>query len=57
MLIDGVVVAVAGRGGAGGSYIAPSVSKGAIVSVENAPQWMRQRGNGSVTLTFCEAAA
>lgn len=57
LLIDGVVVAVAGRGGAGGSYIAPSVSEGAIVSAENAPQWMRERGNGSVTVTFCEAVA
>ena len=46
-----------GAGGAGGSYIAPSVSEGAIVSAENAPQWMRERGNGSVTVTFCEAAA
>ena len=45
-----------GAGGAGGSYIAPSVSEGAIVSAENAPQWMRERGNGSVTVTFCEAA-
>ena len=46
-----------GAGGAGGSYIAPSVSEGVIVSAENAPQWMRERGNGSVTVTFCEAAA
>ena len=46
-----------GAGGAGGSYIAPSVSEGAIVSAENAPQWMHDRGNGSVTVTFCEAAA
>lgn len=45
-----------GAGGAGGSYIAPSVSEGTIVSAENAPQWMRERGNGSVTVTFCEAA-
>lgn len=46
-----------GAGGAGGSYIAPSVSDGAIASAENAPQWMHDRGNGSVTVTFCEAAA
>ena len=46
-----------GAGGAGGSYIAPSVTDGSIVSAENAPQWMRERGNGSVTVTFCEAAA
>lgn len=46
-----------GAGGAGGSYIAPLVSEGMIVSAENAPQWMRERGNGSVTVTFCEAAA
>ena len=46
-----------GAGGAGGSYLAPSVSDGAIASAENAPQWMRDRGNGSVTVTFCEAAA
>ena len=46
-----------GAGGAGGSYLAPSVSEGAIVSAENAPQWMHDRGNGSVTVTFCEAAA
>ena len=44
-----------GAGGAGGSYIAPSVSDGAIASAENAPQWMHDRGNGSVTVTFCEA--
>lgn len=46
-----------GAGGAGGSYLAPSVSDGAIASAENAPQWMHDRGNGSVTVTFCEAAA
>lgn len=46
-----------GTGGAGGSYLAPSVTDGAIASAENAPQWMRERGNGSVKVTFCEAAA
>ena len=46
-----------GGGGAGGSYVAPGVSGGAIESAGNAPTDRGARGNGYVKVTLCQRTA
>ena len=46
-----------GGGGAGGSYVAPGVSGGAIESAGNAPTNRGLRGNGYVKVTLCQRTA
>jgi len=46
-----------GGGGAGGSYVAPGVSGGAIESAGNAPTARSTRGNGYVKVTLCQRTA
>lgn len=46
----------AGAGGAGGSYIAPSVMEGDISSADNANTGSWVPSDGSVTVYFCERA-
>ena len=44
----------AGAGGAGGSYLAPSVTDGAIASANNGGNASGVRNPGSVKITFCK---
>lgn len=46
-----------GGGGAGGSYVAPSVLDSAVTAANNAPKGRGARGNGSVKVTFCRSVS